>query len=90
MKPDADVVKVARNAIADIQQYSLVNAYWVEGHANKRGPPFSPQEELNIITDGLSRRAQTSLPLEIKPRSDCLHFPEQQVSIVVQQRKVTS
>jgi hypothetical protein len=53
-------------------------------------PPFSPQEELNILTDALARKAQTLLPPEMKPRSDCLHFPEQQISIVIQRNKVTS
>jgi hypothetical protein len=89
-KPDADVTKVARNAIADIQQYYQVNAFWVEGHADKRGPPLSPQEELNILMDALADKAQTPLPTYTDPRPDCLHFPEQQISIVIQQRKVTS
>jgi hypothetical protein len=74
-KPDADVAKLAKNGIADLQ---------LNGH------PFSPQEELNILTDGLSGKAQNLLPTDIKPRTDCLHFPEQHVSIVSQQRKVTS
>jgi hypothetical protein len=83
-KPDADVAKIARNAIKDIQQHSLINAYWVEGHADKcTYPPFSPQEELNILTYGLAGRSQTYLPTEMKPRSDCLHFPEK-VYIVIQ------
>jgi hypothetical protein len=43
-KPDADVAKVARLTISDIQQHSQVNAFWIEGHADKCGPPFSPQE----------------------------------------------
>jgi hypothetical protein len=89
-KSDADVAKVARNAIADIQQHSQVNAFWVEGHPEKCGPPFSPQEERNILTDALDGKAQSSLPTDMKPRPDCHHFPEQQISIVIQQRKVTS
>jgi hypothetical protein len=68
----------------------MVKAYGVEGHNDKCGLPFSPQEELNILTDGLAGRAQTSLLPKIKPSSDCLNFPEQQVSIVIQQRKVIS
>jgi ribonuclease HI len=86
-KPDANVAKVARNAIVEIQQHSQVNAFWVEGHADKCGPPFSPQEELNILIDGLAAKAQTNLPTEMKPRSDCLHLPEQQVSILIQKEK---
>jgi hypothetical protein len=44
MKPDAGIAKFARNAIADIQQHSQVSAFWVEGHADKCGPPLSTQE----------------------------------------------
>jgi hypothetical protein len=69
-KPDADVAKVARLYISYIQQHSQVHAIWVEGHADKRPPPFSPQEELNILTDALATKAQTLLPPEMKSRSD--------------------
>jgi hypothetical protein len=31
-KPDADVAKLSRNAIADLELHFLVTAYWVEGH----------------------------------------------------------
>jgi hypothetical protein len=61
-KPDADIAKVARLAISDIQQHSQVQAFWVEGRADKRAPPFSPQEDLNILTDALATKAQTLLP----------------------------
>jgi hypothetical protein len=40
-KTDADVAKVARLAISNIQQHSQVHAFWVEGHAEKCAPPFS-------------------------------------------------
>jgi hypothetical protein len=53
-------------------------------------PPFSPQEELNILTDRLADKTQTSLPTDNKPRPDYLHFPEQQISNIIQQRKVTT
>jgi hypothetical protein len=43
----------------------------------------------NILTGALASKAQTSLPTNMKPRPDCLHFPEQQISIVIQQRKFT-
>jgi hypothetical protein len=89
-KPDADVAKLSRNAIADLQQHPLVTAYWAEGHVDKRGPSFSPQEELNILTDGLADKAQNLIPTDMKPRTECLHFPEEQVSIFFQQHKVTS
>jgi hypothetical protein len=62
-KPNSDVAKVARNSISDLQLHSNVKSYWLEGHADKRGPPFSPQVELNIPTDGLSGKAQPSFRL---------------------------
>jgi hypothetical protein len=76
--------------IADLQAFSNAKAYWVEGRADKRGPPVSPQEELNILTDGLDTKAQTALPSDMKPRTNFIHLPEQQISILIQQRKVTS
>jgi hypothetical protein len=82
-KPDADVAKVARNSIAALQPFSTVKSFWVEGHADKRGPSFSLQEELNILTDGLAALAQTALPPDMRPRPNCLHFPEKQISIVI-------
>jgi hypothetical protein len=38
-KSDADVAKVVRLAISDIQQHSQVHVFWVEGHVDKRPPP---------------------------------------------------
>jgi hypothetical protein len=89
-KPDADVTKTARNSIPALQSYSKIKMYWVEGHADKRGPSFSPQEELHILNDGLATKSQTALPPDMKPRTDCLNFPEQQISLVIQHRRVTS
>jgi hypothetical protein len=87
-KPDADISKVARLAISDMQQHSQVHAFFVEGHADKRAPPpFSPQEELNIFMDALAAKAQTLLPPEMRPRSDFLRFPDQQISIFIQRKK---
>jgi hypothetical protein len=56
-KPDADVITVARCAISELQQFSTVKAFWVSSHADKRAPPYSKQEELNMMTDTLSERA---------------------------------
>jgi hypothetical protein len=39
-KPYADISKVARNSISDLQLHSNVKSYWVEGDADKRRPPF--------------------------------------------------
>jgi hypothetical protein len=89
-KPDADVAKVSRISISNIQKHSRVHVFWVEGHAHKRDPPFSPQEQLSILTDALATKAQTSPRPDMKPRTQCLHFPEQQTYIVIQKKKVTS
>jgi hypothetical protein len=89
-KPDADVAKVDRSSIADIRQYSIIKLLWVQGHSDKRGPPYSLEEELNIIADSLAGKAQTNLPTDMKPLPDCLHFPAQQISVITQQRRVTS
>jgi hypothetical protein len=80
-------MSLARNSIADIKQNSTVNAYWVQGHADKRGPPYLQQEELSMLTDG---KAQTAFPPETKPFPNCLHFTEQHISIVRKQLKVAS
>jgi hypothetical protein len=48
------------------------------------------QEELNILTDDLVERAQTELSLALRPRHDTLHFPEQQISVIIAKKKVTS
>jgi hypothetical protein len=64
--------------------------YWFEGHAYQRGPPLSPQEELNIRTDSIATEAQTALPPNMKSRTDCLDLAEKLISIVIQHRKVTS
>jgi hypothetical protein len=40
--------------------------------------------------DTLAERTQTELPDELKPRHDALHFPEQHISVVISQKKVTS
>jgi hypothetical protein len=80
---------VARSAIYELQQFSTVNACWVRSHTGKRGPPFSKQEELNVMMDTLAERAQTELPDELKPIHDAIHFPEQHISVVISQKKVT-
>jgi hypothetical protein len=87
-KPDDYAAKAARNAIADIKTFFTVKLYWVKGHANKCGPPLSLQEEMNILTDGLATLAQTALPPDMRPLPDCLHFPKQQICIVIRQKSL--
>jgi hypothetical protein len=84
------MLPVAWNTISVLQLFSTIKSFWVEGHADKHGPPFSPQEELKILTDGLATLAQTALPPDTRPRPDCLHFHEQKISIVIRYNKVTS
>jgi hypothetical protein len=48
------------------------------------------QEELNILTEKLSERAHTELPLNLRPRHKALNFPEQQMHVVIAQKKLTS
>jgi hypothetical protein len=79
---------VARSDISELQQFYTVQAFWVSSHADKRGPPFSKQEELNIMTDTLAERAHTELPNELKTRHDAPYFPEQHISVVISQKKV--
>jgi hypothetical protein len=42
------------------------------------------------MTDTLAERAHIELPDELKPRHDALRFTEQQHSVVISQKKVTS
>lgn len=88
-KPDADVIMVARGVISELRQLSAVKTFWVGSHSDKRGPPYTMQEGLNIMTDALAERSQTELPDELKPRHDALHFPEQHISVVIYHKKVT-
>jgi hypothetical protein len=39
-KPDANISKVVRSAIADIQRHTTLNTFLVRGHSDKRGPPY--------------------------------------------------
>jgi hypothetical protein len=89
-RPYADVIMVAHSAISELQQLSTVKVFWVSIHADRRGPPFSKQEELNIMTDTLAESAQTELPDELKLRHDALHFPEPHIYVVISQKKFTS
>jgi hypothetical protein len=89
-KPNANVIIVARSSISELQQFSTVKAFWVSIHADKRGPSYSKQEELNIMNDTLAERSQAELPDELKPRHDTRHFPEQQIYVVISHKKVTS
>jgi hypothetical protein len=88
-KLDAYII-FARVTIVELQFHSTVKPLWVRSHSDKRGPPYRLQEELDIKTDKLAERAQMELPSDLRPRPDALHFPEQQIYVVVAQKKVTS
>jgi hypothetical protein len=88
-QPDSDVIIVAHVVLSELQLHSPVKLYWVASHYDKRGPSYTMQEELNILTDKLTERAQTELPLALLPRHNALHFPEHQISFAIAQKKVT-
>jgi hypothetical protein len=74
-KPDPDVIIVDRVYLSELHLNSPAKPYWVASHSDKRGPPYTIQEKLNILTDKLTERAQTELPLDLRQIHDALHFP---------------
>jgi hypothetical protein len=62
----------------------------VRRHADKRGPPYTEQEAINTRADRLADNAHTTLPEEFKARHNCLHFPEQKISLCLHGQKVIS
>jgi hypothetical protein len=87
--PDADAITAAR-VILSTTKHTHIYPKGIHGHAYKRGPPYTLQEEINMQTDQLTGKAHTNLPPEYKARHDCLYFPEQNISIVLDSKKVTS
>jgi hypothetical protein len=71
-------------------KHTTILPRWVRGHAKKRGPPYILQEKINMQTDKLVGKAHTNLPLEFKPQHGGLHFPDQHISLVLDDKKVTS
>jgi hypothetical protein len=59
--PDADDITAARTLLSAIKN-TQVSPQWVQGHADKRGQPYKPQEETNTQTDILTGKAHTNLP----------------------------
>jgi hypothetical protein len=88
-RPDADSIPAVRVLLSSTKP-THISPKSVCGHADKRGPPYTLQEEINMQTDRLAGKAHANLPPEYKSRRDCLHFPEQNISIVLDGKKVTS
>jgi hypothetical protein len=88
-RPDADAITVAKLLLYNTK-HTIISPLWVRGHADKRGLRYTLQEEINMQTDNLAKKAHTNLPLEFKARHDCLHFPEHHISLLLNEKKVTS
>jgi hypothetical protein len=88
-RPDADSITAARLLLSAMKHTSVLPR-WVRGHADKRGPSYKLQEEINMQTKKLVGKASINLPLEFKAQHDGLHFPEQHISLVLVGKKITS
>jgi hypothetical protein len=87
--PDSDIILVEKALINKAKHTKIIQT-WVRGKADKRGPPYTDQEDFNMRSDKLAGNAHTTLPNEFKARNDILHFPEQQISLCLHGQKVTS
>jgi hypothetical protein len=87
--PDADVILVAKSQLQKAH-HTKITPTWVRGHADKRGTPYTDQEDINMQADKLAGSAHKSLPDDLKARHDSLHFPEQHISLCLHCHKVTS
>jgi hypothetical protein len=88
-RPDADATTTMRLLLYNMK-HTIISPHWVRGHADKRGPPFTLQEEIKMQTDNLAGNAHINIPLEFKAQHDCLHFPKHHISLVLNEKKVTS
>jgi hypothetical protein len=77
-RPDADAIMVVR-LLLSTTNHAIISSLWVRGRADKRGPPYTLQKEINMQTDNLAGKAHINLPLEFKARHDCLHFPKHHI-----------
>jgi hypothetical protein len=87
-RKDTDAITAVR-LILYTMKHTIISPLLVTGHADKRGPSYRLQEEINIQIDNLAGKAQINLPLEFKARHDCLHFSEHHISLVLNEKKVT-
>jgi hypothetical protein len=56
----------------------------------KEPPHYTVQEEINTKTDRLAGNVHINLPNEYNAQQDCLHFPEQNIYLVLDGKKATS
>jgi hypothetical protein len=90
-RPDADAMTVKRLLLSNTK-HTIISPLWVRGHTDKRGPPYTLQEKINMQTDNLAGKAHINLPLKFKAQHDFLHFPEHHIlhiSLVLNEKKVT-
>jgi hypothetical protein len=73
-----------------LTKHTHISPKWFRGHTDKRGPLYTLQDKLNMQADRLAGKAQANIPPEYKARHDCIHFPEQKISIVFDIKKVMS
>jgi hypothetical protein len=57
---------------------------------DKRGPPYTDQEDINKMADKLAGNAKKSLPEDFKAHHDSLDFLEQHISLCLHGQNVTS
>jgi hypothetical protein len=88
-RPDTNTITAARVPLSSTKHTNIYSK-WVRGNACRRGPPYTLEEEINMQTDQLAGKAHANLPPGYKARHNCLHFPEQNISIVFDGKKVTS
>jgi hypothetical protein len=74
------VILVAKDQLQKAH-HANITPTWVRGHVDKRGPPYTDQEDINMRADKLAGSAHKSLPDDLKARHDSLHFPEQHISL---------
>jgi hypothetical protein len=79
---DVDAITVVR-VLVSAAKHTTISPLWVRGHADKRGPSYTPQGEINMQTDKLAGNAHLNLPLEFKAQHDFLHLPEHHISLVI-------
>jgi predicted FMN-binding regulatory protein PaiB len=58
-------------------EHTKIVPTWVRVHVDKWGPPYTDQEQINMLADRLAGTADKALPHYFTSRHDSLHFPVQ-------------